>query len=352
MHIATSGYVGIGTSYPSALLDVAGNVVITVGSLKGSYGAGGISSNLAIGDDALLANTTGNSNVATGVGALHANTTGYSNVASGYRALYSNTTGYWNVALGNTALYYNTTGSRNVALGEASLYSNTNGWQNIAIGDGALAYNTVGSNNIAIGINALNAHTSYGDGNVAIGLGVLGGSNSTGGYNTSIGTYSGSYITSGQFNTFLGLYAGSTVTSGNNNVILGGYTGNVAPISQTGSYYVVLSDGAGNIKTYYDGSGNQVSYGVQAISASATTIASSSTIAPTKSITFISGTNAIDTITVPSPISLGGGYITLIPTAAFTTTTAGNIALASTAVANKALTMFYDAGTAKWYPSY
>jgi len=95
-----------------------------------------------------------------------------------------------------------------------------------------------------------------------------------------------------------------------------------------------------------------ISGGVGSAGASATTIASSSTIAPTNSITFISGTNAIDTITVPSPISLGGGYITLIPTAAFTTTTAGNIALASTAVAYKALTMFYDAGTTKWYPSY
>jgi hypothetical protein len=42
----------------------------------------------------------------------------------------------------------------------------------------------------------------------------------------------------------------------------------------------------------------------------------------------------------------------LIPTGIFTTTTAGNIALASTAVVNKALYMIYDPTTAKWYPSY
>ena len=92
--------------------------------------------------------------------------------------------------------------------------------------------------------------------------------------------------------------------------------------------------------------------GVQGTAAVAPTIASATTIAPTKDITFISGTAAIATITAPSPISAGGGQITLIPTGAFTTTTGGNIALASTAVVNRALIMTYDSGTAKWYPSY
>ena len=36
----------------------------------------------------------------------------------------------------------------------------------------------------------------------------------------------------------------------------------------------------------------------------------------------------------------------------FTITTAGNIALASTAVVGKALIMTYDNTTSKWYPSY
>ena len=91
---------------------------------------------------------------------------------------------------------------------------------------------------------------------------------------------------------------------------------------------------------------------VLATSAAAPTIASAATVAPTKAITFISGTTAIVTITAPSPISTGGGTITFIPTGIFTTTTAGNIALASTAVVGKALTMTYDVTTAKWYPSY
>lgn len=95
-----------------------------------------------------------------------------------------------------------------------------------------------------------------------------------------------------------------------------------------------------------------VKNGLTAFGAAAPTIASATTIAPTTQIVIISGTAAIDTITAPSPISLGGGQITLIPTGAFTTTTAGNIALASTAVVSKALIMTYDATTTKWYPSY
>jgi len=89
-----------------------------------------------------------------------------------------------------------------------------------------------------------------------------------------------------------------------------------------------------------------------AISSAAPTVASATTIAPTTPIAFVSGTTAVVTITAPSPISAGGGSITLIPTGVFTWTTAGNIALAGTAVVSKALTMTYDATTTKWYPSY
>jgi hypothetical protein len=42
----------------------------------------------------------------------------------------------------------------------------------------------------------------------------------------------------------------------------------------------------------------------------------------------------------------------LIPTGLWVSNTAGNIALGTTAVVNKALTMTYDSGTTKWYPSY
>jgi hypothetical protein len=92
--------------------------------------------------------------------------------------------------------------------------------------------------------------------------------------------------------------------------------------------------------------------GFSAVSAAAPTIASATTITPTTPIVFVSGTTAVVNITAAALISTGGGTITLIPTGAFTWTTAGNIAVAGTAVVSRALTMTYDATTTKWYPSY
>ena len=83
----------------------------------------------------------------------------------------------------------------------------------------------------------------------------------------------------------------------------------------------------------------------------APTIASAATIQPLAPITFVSGTTTINTITAPSEF-VGGGQITLIPTALWSTGTSGNIAIATTGVVSKALIMTYDATTAKWYPSY
>lgn len=92
--------------------------------------------------------------------------------------------------------------------------------------------------------------------------------------------------------------------------------------------------------------------GIPAVNAAAPTIASASTIVPVTAIVFVSGTTAIDTITPTAALLAGGGKVILIPTGLFTTTTAGNIALGSTAVVSKALTMVYDSATSKWYPSY
>jgi hypothetical protein len=97
---------------------------------------------------------------------------------------------------------------------------------------------------------------------------------------------------------------------------------------------------------------HEIATGLFATAAAAPTIASAGTIAPTTPIAFISGTATISTITAPSPISAGGGQITLIPTGLWATNTAGNIALATTAVVNKALTLTFDTTTGKWYPSY
>jgi len=144
----------------------------------------------------------------------------------------------------------------------------------------------------------------------------------------------------------LNLFTGATVNGATKTI-------NIGTTSVSGSTTNV------NIGSAVSGSGGTITFnentietGLKATGAVAPTIASATTIAPTTQIVFISGTTAIATITAPAPISTTGGQITLIPTGIFTTTTAGNIALASTAVVSRALIMTYDATALKWYPSY
>jgi hypothetical protein len=78
-------------------------------------------------------------------------------------------------------------------------------------------------------------------------------------------------------------------------------------------------------------------------------IASAATIAPQGYVTRVSGTTAVDTITVP--YTGFAGSIVLVPTGAFTWTTNGNVGLAGTATVGRAITFTYVPSAAKWYPS-
>jgi len=77
------------------------------------------------------------------------------------------------------------------------------------------------------------------------------------------------------------------------------------------------------------------------------TVASASAITPTGPVFHVTGTSLISTIQANSYTQ-----ITMIPDGIFTTNTGGNIAIASTAVVNKALIFTYDPTLSKWYPSY
>jgi len=131
------------------------------------------------------------------------------------------------VAVGNTALLTNTTGANNTALGSQSLRSNT-----------------TASNNTAVGYQA-------------------GYSNLTGVYSCYVGAGAG-YSTTGSFNTFVGCGngygnggAGNAVTTGAKNTIIGSYSGNQNSLDiRTASNYIVLSDGDGNPRMWFNGSGN------------------------------------------------------------------------------------------------
>jgi hypothetical protein len=103
--------------------------------------------------------------------------------------------------------------------------------QGLTVGKGASAVAT----NSAFGVSALAAVTS-------------------GSALTAIGYQAGNLAT-GIGNQFFGYSSGSAVTTGAKNVILGSYTGSAAPISATGSNFVVLSDGDGNVRQVIDSNG-------------------------------------------------------------------------------------------------
>ena len=126
--------------------------------------------------------------------------------------------------------------------------------QNAALGYNALGANTSGSGNVGIGYSPLGSNTSGGQ-NIGIGSFALG-AVTTNGQNIGIGSLAGN-ATTGFNNTFLGYNSGSSVTTGNYNVIIGSATGAGYGIGTTGSNYVVLSDGAGNTKEWFDPNANE-----------------------------------------------------------------------------------------------
>ena len=97
---------------------------------------------------------TNTSSTAIGNGALINNTTGLSNTANGAYTLYANTSGSNNTANGIGAIYNNISGSNNTANGLSASYSNTTGSNNTANGYESLRFNTTGSNNTALGYQA------------------------------------------------------------------------------------------------------------------------------------------------------------------------------------------------------
>ena len=238
----------------------------------------------------------GDDNTIIGAQANHDNVSGTGNTLVGFQAGYHNLANY-NDAHGNFALWSNTTGTSNVAMGGGSLYSNE-----------------IGSSNTALGVGAL--HTTTQGGNVGIG-------------------YFAGYYSTGANEFYLDNQDRSTAAQEKTEGLIYGNF-NSDPKLQRLRINASLISGQDFPLTTIN---------------TPPTIASASTIAPDTAVVFINGSAAINTITVPAWME-GSAQITFIPLGIFTTTTAGNIALASTAVVNKAMIMTYASGTGKWYPSY
>jgi hypothetical protein len=172
--------VGIGTTTPTELLHVLGNIKVndfTLGVFEGS--------GLIYGYDNLTNNTTGVSNTAFGSRALRDNTTGSYNLAFGGDALQKNLSGTSNIAIGLSCLVDNETGSNNLGIGQFTLDENQSGNGNTAIGNTSMASSFKGDYCTAVGSGSLNGNTK-GDFNTAFGAYALD-FNKSGNNNTAIG---------------------------------------------------------------------------------------------------------------------------------------------------------------------
>jgi hypothetical protein len=238
-----AGDVGIGTTTPTATLDVNGNALVTGSLTLGGNillpGSGGPiifapntgSNNFSAGLGALPTATTGTENTAVGDTALHGNTSGSNNTALGTGALFANTTGPGNTAVGESALAANTTGENNVAIGNDALQSNTTSSGNTAVGGGAMQ-NTTGTADVAIGTGALN-NAGGGSNNVAIGWGA--GGPGGGNWSISIGTSAASNVNGNIGNILIG----TNGASGDGNTIrIGGGTSGISDAMTQKAFFV------------------------------------------------------------------------------------------------------------------
>ncbi|MBO9586639.1 MAG: hypothetical protein J7574_20930 [Flavobacterium sp.] len=172
--------------------------------------------NTALGNEALLVNTSGTYNTATGSGAVTLNTTGSLNTGIGNTALYNNTTGSYNTGVGTNSLYSNKTGNSNTALGNGALAGNPNqtspsNTRNTAIGASAGSAIRTGSDNVLIG----------GDIPIATNSGLINGNK-----NIEIGRLNNLHQT-GDNNVFIG-WASSPTSTLSNNIIISDGAGNIA----------------------------------------------------------------------------------------------------------------------------
>ena len=241
------------SSIPLSQLDVNFNTPVTIGNTTVGLG----NTVTSFGNVTLTNTTVTVGNVTTDL-TVHGLTVGQgggsvsTNTAVGAQALNATATGGGNTGVGYQADASITTGTSNSAFGQFALTSNSTGGSNTGIGAQALNSNTA-SNNTAVGYQAgyTNSTGLYGTF-----VGWKAGYGSTGDENTFIGSQAGT-VSTGTFNTFVGDTSGYLMTTGSKNTILGRFSGNQGGLNILGlNNYIVLSDGDGNPRMNFDGSGN------------------------------------------------------------------------------------------------
>lgn len=247
-----------GSAFAWSAVSASAATATTLGTVYGKTAS--TNTFTAVGYNALPGITSGVRNTAVGFEAGNGVTTSSDSVAIGNQAL-KLANGGFNVAIGSAALAagntsgtvgigYNvapsltTSGNYNVLVGYGSVARLTSGYRNVILGPDTAPYLTTGAYNIYIGDNVGPGGNSSST------------TNATGSQNIGLGSGTLSMLTTGGYNVAIGAASGSNITTGGFNVIVGAYTGLAAPISQTGSNYIVLSDGNGTVQGYANSSGN------------------------------------------------------------------------------------------------
>jgi hypothetical protein len=252
-------YTNVGFSIGSniALGEDAGNAITsgTANTILGWF-AGDVlttaESNVLVGALAGLRLISGNSNVFIGASAGRLATTALQNVCVGAQAGEDMTSAFENVYVGQQCGQNTTTGAGNVGLGKGAVFTLTEGEYNSCFGHGSGFDITTGDDNVFCGDTAGSGCT-------------------TGGFNLAIGKLAGGTETignanvSGSYNTFLGTYAGPGNTDQVSGVIaIGAYSHTTAqyqfvagsvtyPILEVYFGEGVVSDGAPNTRIHGTG---------------------------------------------------------------------------------------------------
>ena len=192
--------------------------------------------------------------------------------------------------------------------------------------------------------------------------------------NTYLGHTSGPTGPTSGYNTGEGFAALYQMTGGSGNVANGYEAGCVGTCTNDTDVGYMAASATGTAANAQWGDGtNSVSYTAQFLSwnfldkygninanlilqsSAASSLASASTIAPTASITDVTGSTTIQTITVPTVLvnagTVTGVCLRLVQAGTWSTGTSGNIALAVTPASGQVLDVCYNSTDTKWYPA-
>lgn len=250
--LQNDGNLGIGTTTPGQLLDVDGNINVSLDQWYGIDGnrilANEGTNNIFVGVGAGTANTTGSNNFFGGRDAGNSNNDGSNNTFLGTDAGASNDSADNNVFVGFRAGQQNTSGESNTYVGSESGALNDSVMNNVFVGFRSGALNTgsnntflgtdagrvnEGNNTIAIGFRAAENST----GNEAIYIGGFAGDDATGRRNVVVGYAGGGDLTTGADNVFMGYLSGTKITTGESNTFVGHESGRSATTADANSFF-------------------------------------------------------------------------------------------------------------------